>query len=182
MVFDKNDLCRPTGISSPSKLSSLVNRSRQWESSSLPGWEMLSGIGKERSQKGSNVVEQWPQWVHSRVDLSKPPKVSTILLLSNLRYLFQISTAFWESLKWTTMRFYGKTELPSHAKFKSWALILNNIINHKFEIKNYYLEINYETLFDQQRCRQMTSYNFWWSENQSAWDSWGCKYIYWLGT
>jgi hypothetical protein len=43
------------------------------------------GIGRERSQKGSNVTLQWPQTVHCKVDLSWPTNRSTIFESSLLK-------------------------------------------------------------------------------------------------
>ena len=89
-----------TGLSSPSKTSSLVKRSRHW--ASLTGPDLL-GIGSDKSQNGSNVTEQCPHTEHSKQDFNWPTNISTILLSSYLRYLFQDSIAFWLSLKKKTL-------------------------------------------------------------------------------
>ena len=84
------------GFSSPSSTSSLVKCSRHWLSFTVP---LLVGMGKLKSQKGSRVTETWSQDVHRREDRSWPTNTSTIVLSSLRRYRFQLSAAFWLSLK-----------------------------------------------------------------------------------
>lgn len=94
-----------TGFSSPSIVSSLVKYSRHCPNRKGPcRW----GIGNDRSQNGSKVTEQCPQWVQRKVDFNCPTKMSTTLLLSIRRYLCQDSEAFWESLERVTRNYNNK--------------------------------------------------------------------------
>lgn len=67
------------GFSSPSSTSSRVKCSKHWLNFTVP---LLAGIGKLRSQKGSNVTDTWSQEVQCNDERNWPTKTSTIILSS----------------------------------------------------------------------------------------------------
>lgn len=82
------------GISSPSKTSSFMNRSRQ----SLSLQRVFDGNGRLRSQKGSKLTLVFSHTVHLRVLFNWPENRSLITEFSVFEYQFHIKSDFFMSL------------------------------------------------------------------------------------
>lgn len=83
------------GISSPSRISSLI----KWSKQSDNLHRVLDGNGKLKSQKGSKFTLVFSHTVHFKVLLSWPANKSLITEFSVFEYQFHINSAFLLSLK-----------------------------------------------------------------------------------
>lgn len=106
-----------TGFSSPSKISSLAKVSMQSFKETCPrlcSW----GIGKDKSQNGSNVVLQFPQWVHFSSDFNCPTNKS-VSNIKTLKFSLSALKFHWLSIKQRPSKFFASYRLFYCRQFSS---------------------------------------------------------------